>query len=382
MKKITITLFLLSIISTVSIKAQNQKNTSLDVAPNLSPVTTVFENERALWDIQFNYNATAATAGDVGMAGVIFFNNEFWVSKWQSDTIYRFSATGVLNSEFIIAGLTGVRSLTTDGSYIYAGTNSNIIYKINPTLQQLTPPHITVNASVGINVRFCTYDATLDAGAGGFWIGNFSTNIVALDMSGNPLSSISASTHGLTGMYGAAIDNYTAGGPFLWIFDQSGTSTTTLIQLNVATGMQTGLVHDVFSDVGVAQSLSSGLAGGLFISNLLVPTKITLGGIVQGTPKNVLFGYELTVPTGIDELGKDLFSVYPNPVSVIITVNYGGLEKNTTYTIYDLAGKAVLSGTIQNENTSVNVSSIASGSYLLDVLSNGTSLGKKLIIKK
>ncbi len=381
MKKITITLFLLSIISTVSIKAQNQQNASLDVAPNSSPVTTVFENERALWDIQFNYNATAATAGDVGMAGVIFFNNEFWVSKWQSDTIYRFSATGVLNSEFIIAGLTGVRSLTTDGSYIYAGTNSNTIYKINPTLQQLTPPHITVNASVGINVRFCTYDATLNAGAGGFWIGNFSTNIVALDMSGNTLSTIPAATHGLMGMYGAAIDNYTTGGPFLWIFDQSGTSMTTLYQLYATTGTQTGLVHDVMSDVGLAQGLSSGLAGGAFISNLLVPTKITLGGIVQATP-NILFGYELSAPTGIDELGKDLFSIYPNPTSEVITVNCKGLEKKTTYTIYDLAGKVVLNGTIQNENTSVNVSSIASGSYLLDVLSNGTSLGKKLIIKK
>ncbi len=381
MKKITITLFLLSIISTVSIKAQNQQNASLDVAPNSSPVTTVFENERALWDIQFNYNATAATAGDVGMAGVIFFNNEFWVSKWQSDTIYRFSATGVLNSEFIIAGLTGVRSLTTDGSYIYAGTNSNTIYKINPTLQQLTPPHITVNASVGINVRFCTYDATLNAGAGGFWIGNFSTNIVALDMSGNTLSTIPAATHGLMGMYGAAIDNYTTGGPFLWIFDQSGTSMTTLYQLYATTGTQTGLVHDVMSDVGLAQGLSSGLAGGAFISNLLVPTKITLGGIIQGTPKNILFGYELTVPTGIDELGQDLFSVYPNPISDIITINYKGLEKRTIYNVYDLTGKVVLSGTIQNENTTVNVSSIASGSYLLDVVSNGISVGRKLIIK-
>ncbi len=381
MKKITITLFLLSIISTVSIKAQNQQNASLDVAPNSSPVTTVFENERALWDIQFNYNATAATAGDVGMAGVIFFNNEFWVSKWGSDTIYRFSATGVLNSEFLIAGLTGVRSLTTDGSYIYAGTNSNTIYKINPTLQQLTPPHITANASISFNVRFCTYDATLNAGAGGFWIGNFSTDIVALDMSGNTLSTIPAATHGLMGMYGAAIDNYTTGGPFLWIFDQSGTSMTTLYQLYATTGTQTGLVHDVMSDVGLAQGLSSGLAGGAFISNLLVPTKITLGGIIQGTPKNILFGYELTVPTGIDELGQDLFSVYPNPISDIITINYKGLEKRTIYNVYDLTGKVVLSGTIQNENTTVNVSSIASGSYLLDVVSNGISVGRKLIIK-
>ncbi len=375
MKKITITLFLFSVLSIVTMKAQSRYNANLDVAPNLSPYTTEFESERALWDIQFNYNLTTASSGDVGMAGVIFLNNEFWVSRWGSDTIYRYSATGVLNSEFVIAGLSSVRSFTTDGSYIYAGNNTNTIYKINPTLQQLTPPHITLNGSISFNARFCTYDATLNAGAGGFWIGNFSTDIVAVDMSGNSLSAIPAATHGLTGMYGAAIDNYTAGGPFLWIFDQSGTSTTTLYQLNVSSGAQTGLVHDVLSDVGVAQSLTSGLAGGAFISNLLVPTKITLGGIIQGTPSNVLFGYELTTPTGIDELRKDLFFVYPNPVSDIVAVNYIGVGNKTTYCVYDLAGKIVLSGTIQNENTSVNVSSIAKGSYLLDVLGNRSSCG-------
>lgn len=380
MKKITITLFLFSVLSIVTMKAQSQYNANLDVAPNLSPYTTEFESERALWDIQFNYNLTTASSGDVGMAGVIFLNNEFWVSRWGSDTIYRYSATGVLNSEFVIAGLSSVRSFTTDGSYIYAGNNTNTIYKINPTLQQLTPPHITLNGSISFNARFCTYDATLNAGAGGFWIGNFSTDIVAVDMSGNTLLTIPAATHGLTGMYGAAIDNYTTGGPFLWIFDQSGTSTTTLYQLNVSTGAQTGLVHDVMSDIGATYGLTSGLAGGAFISNLLVPTKITLGGIVQGSI-NILFGYELSAPTGVDELGNGLFSIYPNPGFDFVTVNYKGVGNKTTYCVYDLAGKIVVSGTIQNENTSVNVSSIAKGSYLLDVLSNGISVGRKIIIK-
>jgi hypothetical protein len=382
MKKITIALFLMTAVSVAGMKAQNQQNINLDIAPNLSPVTTAFGNERALWDIQFNYNTTTAAAGDAGMAGAIYFNNEFWVSRWQNDTMYRFSATGVLNSEFVMAGLTGARSLTTDGTFIYAGANTNTIYKIDPTLQQLAPPHITINASIGVNARFCTYDATLNSGAGGFWIGNFTTDIIAVDMSGNQLSSIPAASHGLTGMYGAAVDNFTAGGPYLWVFDQSGTSTTTLYQLNVSTGAQTGLVHDVMSDVGLAQGLSSGLAGGMFISNQVVPTQVTIGGIIQGTPSNVLFGYELTNPvTSINELNHDLFSVYPNPVSDLVTVNYKGVEKNTTYVIYDLAGKVVLTGTIQNENTSVNVSSIASGSYLLDILSNSATIGKKLIIK-
>jgi hypothetical protein len=383
MKKFTIALILLNLISNFNLSAQNQRDTSFDIAPALSTVSSSLSNERALWDIQFNYNTTAAAAGDNGMAGVIFFNNEFWVSKWQSDTIYRFSATGTLNSEFIIAGITGIRSFTTDGSYIYAGTNTNIIYKINPTLQQLAPPHITVSASIGINVRFCTYDATLNSGAGGFWIGNFSTDIVAVDLTGNLLSLIPAATHGLTGMYGAAIDNFTLGGPFLWVFDQSGASTMTLIQLNVSTGMQTGLVHDVMTDVGVAQSLTSGLAGGLFISNLLVPTKITIGGIVQGTPSNILFGYELTSPpAGVEEFGQGLLSVFPNPASDKVIVCYSGTEKNTFYKVFDLTGKIVLKGSILNENNAVDLSDLSSGVYVIDVFSNAYSVGKKLIVKK
>jgi hypothetical protein len=382
MKKFTIAVLLIYFISNLGLKAQDQNNSSFDVSPYLSPVSSALANDRALWDIQFNYNATTAAAGDNGMAGVIFFNNEFWVSRWQSDTIYRFSATGVLNSEFVIAGVTGIRSFTTDGSYIYAGTNTNIIYKINPTLQQLAPPHITVSGSIGFNVRFCTYDPTLNSGAGGFWIGNFGTDIVSIDVSGNQLSIISAATHGLTGMYGGAIDNYTAGGPFLWIFDQSGASTMTLIQLNVSTGMQTGLTHDVMTDVGVAHGLSSGLAGGVFISNLLVPTKITLGGIVQGTPSNLLFGYELAAPPlGVDEFTQDLFAIFPNPVSDLITINLKEKKQNEMFNIYDVTGKLVLSGAIQSETTVLDVSSVSSGMYLLDVLSNGNSIGKKLIVK-
>lgn len=269
-----------------------QNSSAAEKSPFLSGKPVVTGMSKALWDIQFNYNTTAASAGDVGMAGAVFYNNEFWVSRWANDTIYRFNTSGAVVSEFTIAGLSGIRSFTTDGTYLYAGNNTTTIYRIDPSTQTLAPPHITAPASV----RFCTYDATLNSSAGGFWIGNFTTDILAIDISGATLSTITAATHGLTGMYGAAVDLYTAGGPFLWVFDQGGTSSAQLVQLQLPAGTPTGLLHDVISDVGLAQSLSTGQAGGCFISNQIVPGQVTLGGLIQGTPDNVLFGYELSDP--------------------------------------------------------------------------------------
>lgn len=281
------------LINLITVKAQI--NSSVDSSPNLTDNHgSGINSEKSLWDIQFNYNATTATSGDMGMAAVHFYNNEFWVSRFGSDTSYRFSSSGVLISEFTIPGLTGVRSFTSDANYIYASTNTNSIYRIDPVTHTLSGAAIAIDA--WINVRFCTYDASLDGGNGGFWIGNFSTDILSIDMNGNTLSTITAATHGLTNMYGGAVDNFTAGGPYLWIFDQSGANDTQLIQLQLPGGTQTGLTHDVFADISVAHSLTSSLAGGAFISDQIVPGEVTLGGVAQGMPSIVLFGYELSAP--------------------------------------------------------------------------------------
>lgn len=276
-----------------AVRVYAQYNSNQDIAPNVSEVFITSAGERALWDIQFNYNLTTATAGDMGMAGACFFNNEFWVSRWGSDALYRFTATGILLSEFTIAGVTGVRSITTNGTNLYMANNTNTLYEINPMTQTLIG---TITSSAPVTSRFLTYDASLNSGSGGFWTGNFSTDIVAISMTGTVLSTIPAATHGLAGMYGAAIDPFTTGGPYLWVFNQGGANNMELTQLQLPGGTPTGLTHDVMSDVGLAQSLTSGLAGGCFISNQIVPGEVTLGGIVQGTPDNVLFGYELTAP--------------------------------------------------------------------------------------
>lgn len=269
-----------------------------DACPNIHSQSIYQHGQsKAMWDVLFNYNITAAANGSVGCAGVCYINGDIWISKWQSDSLMRFTTGGVLIEKFFIAGLSGVRSLTSDGTYLYAGTNTTTIYRINPTTKLLSPPHITV----ANNARWVTYDPTLNGNAGGFWYGNFTTDITAVDMSGNVLSSIPAATHGLTGMYGAAYDGASAGGPYLWIFDQSGTNTTQVIAVSIATGTPTVYTRDAFADVGPANSLTSGLAGGMFLSTTISPGNIALIGVVQGTPNNVVFAYDLDIVAGLND---------------------------------------------------------------------------------
>jgi len=256
-------------------------------SPNYS-----YPNSKAHWDLQMSFSATDSTNGDVGMAGVAFYNNEFWVARWQYDTLYRFDINGSLISEFVIAGLTGTRSITTDGTYLYMGTNTNTIYRVNPTTQLLAPPHIT-SSSVNTS-RFLTYDPTLDGGSGGFWTGNFNTDIDAISMSGAVLSTIPATTHTLTGMYGAAIDNISTGGPYLWVFHQGGLNSCQMTALKLPAGTPTLYDYDLFTSIGSTYGLITGsLAGGAFITTQLVSGQTSLIGCIQGNPDNVIFAFEI-----------------------------------------------------------------------------------------
>lgn len=383
MKKIFIALVLSTCISYSF--AQHAEDVAPQQENNTTPAIKTNSNNKALWDVQLSFNATSAAAGDVGMAAIAFFNNEFWVSRWVSDTVYRFSSTGVLISEFTISGLSGTRSFTTDGTYLYAGTASTTIYRIDPSLQQLAPPHITSSSSV--TARFCTYDPTLNSGNGGFWIGNFSTDIVAISMSGAVLSTIPAATHGFSGMYGAAIDNETVGGPYLWVFDQGGSNDVQLTALNLPAGTPSSTYnHDVFPDVSTTHSLTSAIAGGAFFTKNFVSGKSSIMCLLQGTPNNVVVVYEIGTTVGINELAEsEGFTVYPNPTNNYIHLDLTNLSENfNELTLTDVSGKIVLNQSIVINNTplSLDVNNLPNGIYTISIISNKQVLHKKITISK
>ncbi|HEX7358045.1 MAG TPA: hypothetical protein VF270_10080, partial [Ignavibacteriaceae bacterium] len=262
-----------------------------DVSPNLltNEVKPGYPTTEAIWDVQLNYDATTVT-GAAGNAAAIFLPNvgEFWTSRWASALLHRWTAAGTLIEEFSVAGVTGVRSLTYDGTFLYAGQNTTSIAIIDPTTKTLVG---TITAPQ--TVRYITYDPTANAGAGGFWIGNFSTNPQLISMTGTVLATLTYGTLGVTSIYGAAYDGYTPGGPYVWFWGQGGGAATPqlIVQVNPTTGLPTGLQHDVMTDIGVGNA--SAIAGGLFISEGIVAGTASIGGLLQGTPDR-LFAYELT----------------------------------------------------------------------------------------
>ena len=82
----------------------------------------------ALWDIQDFYalDTICSTAG--GFAGICWTGSEWWVSQWNKDSLYTLDANGNLTASFKITGVgtaaSGVRSMTFDGTTLYAADNT------------------------------------------------------------------------------------------------------------------------------------------------------------------------------------------------------------------------------------------------------------------
>lgn len=335
----------------------------------------------ALFDLLYTIDiGSTGSIGADGQAGVIFFGDQYWVSAWASDLIHVLDNTGAFVETFTIPGVTGTRSFTTDGTNIYIGGGSTQIYVVDPVLRILTN---TINISTGSDAeaRMCTYDPTLAGGAGGFWIGDFSSDIASVAMNGTELSVIPAATHG-TVIYGGAIDNVSPGGPFLWIHDQTGTAPARdrVVQIDPTTGIPTGVVYDYFVDGTIAGSTEV-LAGGLFISDEVDPGNAVwaLVGLCQCSPSNSIFAVELTpLPLGSTDNTLADFSLYPNPASEIVTIQTT-IPGEKQVVVFDVLGKKVIATSIANNE--LDVSSLVAGIYTVQVTQNEVTATKKLIIK-
>jgi hypothetical protein len=370
MKKLQL-LFMALILSVISVNAQTE-----EVGPYSSqPVS----QENALFDLLFTVDI-GANIGAASNAGVIFINNQYWVATWNADTIHVLDVTGAFVETFTVAGLTGTRSMTTDGTSVFMGTAGTDIYRVDPVtrLLQGTIP-ILPGGGHDATARMCSYDATLDGGNGGFWVGNFSSDIASVSMFGATLSFIPSATHGTT-MYGGSIDNISPGGPFLWISDQSGTAPSRhfLTQLDATTGVPTGVVYDFTAD-GAASGATEVLAGGLYISDQVSPTAVALVGVCQCSPSNLMFAIELVPQLGVNDndLSSSL-SLYPNPATRgVVNVETSTLGDKQVI-VMDVLGKTVINTTISG--TELNISSLRSGVYMVQVIQNSATATRKLIV--
>ncbi len=263
----------------------------------------VVPQSRNLWDLQFAVDLTTIT-GAAGNAGAESDGEFVYATRWASSEIEKYTIDGTFIEEFSIPGVSGLRDLAYDGQYFYGGAASTTVYKMDFESQTLVSSFTAPTA-----VRAIAYDSDL----GGFWGNNWDSDMILFDESGATLGTIS----GVPSCYGAAYDNFTDDGPFLWLFTGTASGGGCQIeQMEVATGALTGFVHSVSGDLGAT------IAGGLYIAENLVSGTYTLGGTAQGDGANDTgFGYEIgeggvgPTPGGIPD-GLISFNVYRDAENV------------------------------------------------------------------
>jgi DNA/RNA endonuclease YhcR with UshA esterase domain len=278
----------------------NGQSNSAELSPNTANATSP-QGINTIWDIQANFDLMASSGAN-GNAGVEFDGTYFYVTRWASNLIIKLDQSGNQVEQFSIPGVTGLRDLAFDGTYMYGGAAGNTIYQMDFVSKTLVG---TISSPVA--VRFIAYDSDNDA----FWCGTWSDPPTLVSRSGASLASI---TTGLSGQYGAAYDNVSAGGPYLWVFDQGGGTcpgSLMLYQYNIASGTATGLNHDACSDAGI-----DGIAGGMFTTSDFVSGTFSIGIEIQSnttTDGDRLVVYELTssgggvtpISTAVEDLNND-----------------------------------------------------------------------------
>ncbi|MEE9448549.1 MAG: hypothetical protein V3V72_00745, partial [Ignavibacteriaceae bacterium] len=202
----------------------------------------------AIWDLLFAFDVTAAS-GAAGNAGTEFDGTSYYTTRWAADLIHEYDATGTMVRQFSIPGVSGLRDLAYDGAYFYGGASGPTIYQMDFATETLIG---TIPVGGGITVRNIAYDA----GADGFWCGNWADPVSLIPRAGGaPIAQIAT---GLTAQYGSAYDDVSPGGPFLWVHDQTAGGSV-IHQFDIATGTATGVTHDVGPDATDPTIIAGGL---------------------------------------------------------------------------------------------------------------------------
>lgn len=92
------------------------------------------------------------------------------------------------------------------------------------------------------------------------------------------------------------------------------------------------------------------------------------GQILSESELSTLDKIIFDVSTGVRPVGDIKFDVYPNPTTEVVTIN--GVEAGSVVRVFTLEGRMISTTVAEGESVNVNVSSLASGTYLMQIDSN------------
>ena len=243
-----------------------------------SCISTSPDPTGAPWDLLFEIDVE-----NTGRAGGEFDGTYFYTCLWSGTEIDKYDINGNFIETFSIAGVSGLRDLAWDGTYMYGGAAGGTIWEMDFNTQTL------ISSITGaFESRAIAYNSDQDV----FYCSNWADPVWVVDRTGATVSTINLVS--ATSTYGMAYDTHSDGSPYLWIFDQGqGENNPQYIhQYDLGAGAMTGFTYDVSLDIGSG----FGIAGGLFLTTDYDEDIVVIGGVYQDSTESdtdYIFAYEL-----------------------------------------------------------------------------------------
>ncbi len=352
------------LICSISISAFSQSD-KVEIAPNanLDPQAAVeTDSIVATW--------TFPCAAFIGEYGVNTNGVDIYVSQWLDDSIARYNDQGNVLETFVVPGVGHVRDMAFDGQYYYGSPNDFFFYVLDLDNKTLIN---TVNVS--FKIRGLTYDPIENV----LWASeHWTPHVYKMDLQGNILDQWMPSGVTMESISGLAIDNVTSGGPYLWGFSQEG-SGAMIIRYDIAAQAQSGTIIDVTQLPGVTS-----IAGGLFISEMLLDDSPLMGGMIQN---DMVFAFDLAYANTLVNIESNEMlpemEIYPNPVTDVLNVSLSKVDADYACAIFNQAGQKIQEGSLragQDGKLSFNTSDLPAGVYFVNIKSSkGLYISKKFV---
>ena len=273
-----------SAIGAINAEIDKIEETNLDACSSLSSSKILPKSlDRAF---EFEYDVQTPT-GDNGCLGVEFDGEFFWVTGRDSPSgdihkLHKFDSTGnhIITYEQGTSSVCGWRDLAWDGDYLYASDEDELA-KIDPAdgtvVEILTKPDV-VPVARGLAVNPAN---------GHFFTANWASPIYEF----NPADGTIYNTYNNGySIYGLAYDDFSNGGPFLWVYSQDPdvNPQVQISKFDLTSGTYTGVIYEGYWD----PSYDSNMAGGACF--YVDGTDPIFVGLTQASP-DTIFGLNVEV---------------------------------------------------------------------------------------
>ena len=262
-----------NVVISENIELGNIGSRSVEYLANIIPYD---DRNRNFGELLFSFETSTFTTGNT-LCGIETDGNYLYLGDYASSDINKIQFDGTHVETFSIPGVTSNTGLTFDGNYFYSGNRQFEVNEMDFSTHSLIS---TLNSVERVGA--IAYDPSHN----GFWVNNLASDIYLINRSGTKQDSIINPGY----IQGMVYDDLSSDGPFLWCLcaDDGYQKYYWIEQIDLATGMSTGITIPVSNDLG------EGYGKGLFCSDEVVTDKVILGGVFKNDDTNIVFGYDIT----------------------------------------------------------------------------------------